>query len=669
MLTVPRTTVVRSALRSGTSGGDGILTVRSDFTSATPGRPVLERMEPRLLLSAASPAEAPQIDLCLGDATAAPMGIPSYGDSDGLSGEASPVACDSASTGPASSAASPDAQPVSVQASDAYPTSYEQYLLELINRARANPGAEAAAFHIDLNEGSPDPPITDTPKQPLAFNTHLVSSARGHTQWMLATSTLSHQEADGSWPWDRATAAGYTWSYIGENIAWAGTTGSITNVTTWVDTIHRNLFVDVNIDGRGHRVNMLEADFKEVGIGVLTGPWVYQGTTYNSIVGTEDFGLGQSGGAFLTGVVYNDHLTTVNQFYTPGEGLAGATITAQRWSDGATFTTTTWAAGGYTLALAPGTYDVVASGGGLARSTGWSGVVIASNNVKRDFTTDMAAALSATITSPVSNYVRGIGSSVNMAATATDTAGTVGTVEFFDGATKLGNGTFSGGVWTYAWNTTGATYGHHNVTARATDNGGRLAVSAPATVVEIRLPGDGNGDAGVDGLDYNLWQNGYQQPGSTFATGDYNGDGGVDGLDYNTWQNNYNKSATYLADDFGTIAAESAAPVGAASTALPAAPAAPEVAPVAALVSTPTPTAVLPTAAAPADLVAAEVVAIGTRAVPAITVAPLVWVNSVDLTQTAGSAISTAGVTEVALESDGGLNLLALSATVLLPVG
>ena len=47
------------------------------------------------------------------------------------------------------------------------PTDYEQYMIELINRARANPGAEAARIGVDLNEGIPAGTITTDPKQPL----------------------------------------------------------------------------------------------------------------------------------------------------------------------------------------------------------------------------------------------------------------------------------------------------------------------------------------------------------------------------------------------------------------------------------------------------------------------------------------------------------------------
>jgi hypothetical protein len=61
------------------------------------------------------------------------------------------------------------------------PTAYEQYILELINRARANPGAEAARLGIDLNQGLAAGTISTAAKQPLAFNPLLIDAARGHS--------------------------------------------------------------------------------------------------------------------------------------------------------------------------------------------------------------------------------------------------------------------------------------------------------------------------------------------------------------------------------------------------------------------------------------------------------------------------------------------------------
>jgi RND family efflux transporter MFP subunit len=62
------------------------------------------------------------------------------------------------------------------------------------------------------------------------------------------------------------------------------------------------------------------------------------------------------------------------------------------------------------------------------------------------------------------------------------------------------------------------------------------------------LRGDTNGDGIVDGLDYNVWQNGYAQTPATPATGDFNADGAVAGLDYTAWQNGYGRSQGAVAD-------------------------------------------------------------------------------------------------------------------------
>lgn len=49
------------------------------------------------------------------------------------------------------------------------PSAYEQYMLELVNRARLNPEAEANRLGIGLNDGLSPNTISVDPKQPLAF--------------------------------------------------------------------------------------------------------------------------------------------------------------------------------------------------------------------------------------------------------------------------------------------------------------------------------------------------------------------------------------------------------------------------------------------------------------------------------------------------------------------
>ncbi len=268
-----------------------------------------------------------------------------------------------------------------------YPTPFEQYLVELINQARANPAATAADFHIDLNEGLEEGTISPDAKQPVAINPFLVDGARSHSQWMLDADLFQHNGPGTATPGDRMTWAGYQfilpWEW-GENIAWRGNTRRLPDPTQTTAQLHKDLFVDQGIDDRGHRTNMLDPAHKEVGTGILAGIFTQDGYDYKAIMATEDFAA-SGGNSFLTGVAYNDTVTK-DQFYTPGEGLNGVTITAQRLSDNQVFTTSTWESGGYSLQLPPGTYRVAAAGTGLDGTVGYGKVTIGTQNVKRDFT-------------------------------------------------------------------------------------------------------------------------------------------------------------------------------------------------------------------------------------------------------------------------------------------
>ena len=58
-------------------------------------------------------------------------------------------------------------------------TPLEQYFLELVNRARANPTGEAQRFGLsDLNQGLSPGTISASPKAPLAPNQLLLNAAR-----------------------------------------------------------------------------------------------------------------------------------------------------------------------------------------------------------------------------------------------------------------------------------------------------------------------------------------------------------------------------------------------------------------------------------------------------------------------------------------------------------
>ena len=263
------------------------------------------------------------------------------------------------------------------------PSANEQYMLELINRARLNPQGEADLFGIGLNDSLSAGTISSDPKQPLAFNLLLIDSSRSHSQWMLDNDIFSHTGVNGTSSNQRMRDAGYqftgSWT-SGENIGWQGTTGSF-NETSYTADIHQNLF-----ESSGHRTNILNGNFREIGIGNITGQFTHtNGTTYNALMVTQNFAKSGSS-VFLTGVAYDD-LVLEDDFYTVGEGLAGIDVTAINTSTGSSYTTATMDAGGYQIALPAGTYDVT-----FANSSGYLGnstqVTIGLENIKLDLNTD-----------------------------------------------------------------------------------------------------------------------------------------------------------------------------------------------------------------------------------------------------------------------------------------
>lgn len=215
-------------------------------------------------------------------------------------------------------------------------TSHEQYFLELINRARLDPAAEAKRYGIGLNDGLAAGAINTQAKQVLAPDDNLDLGAERHSAWMLATDTFSHYGPGGNTPGDRARDSGYvfsgSWKW-GENIAFTGGSGRV-DLLASIESHHAGL-----MRSAGHRANMLDATFREVGVAQVVGD--YRGN--QGSMATQLYG--KTGTAvFLTGVVYND--TDRNAFYSVGEGTGGVTFAAQGLRD------VTETPGGYGLALA-----------------------------------------------------------------------------------------------------------------------------------------------------------------------------------------------------------------------------------------------------------------------------------------------------------------------------
>ncbi|WP_031167286.1 CAP domain-containing protein [Streptomyces durhamensis] len=92
---------------------------------------------------------------------------------------------------------------------------------------------------------------------PLAANSSLTRLAESFSDDMAARDFFDHTDPNGKTPWDRAAAAGVT-DLGGENIA-RGQADAAAVVQAWMNS-------------PGHRANILNCDFKTLGVGVHFGP-------------------------------------------------------------------------------------------------------------------------------------------------------------------------------------------------------------------------------------------------------------------------------------------------------------------------------------------------------------------------------------------------------------
>jgi hypothetical protein len=290
------------------------------------------------------------------------------------------------------------------------PTADEQYMLELINRARADPPAEARRL---LAIAQNDPLIQSMtrdwdlngfvqrlnampPLPPLAFNTRLIAAARNHDSVILAENSQQHSPAGYlTNPTVGVASDGQAYFPVGEGY-WAtgenvfAYSGNVNRASTkdYVDYLHEGLMIDWSNPDYGHLSNIMAAGpsratgsqptFSQIGIGLLTNAYpttsppadpdnpVNRGLNVGPAIVTQEFGWRDTDDAMLVGVAYQD--ADGDRFYTPGEGLAHTTIQAVGQHGEGVYRTTSWDSGGYALALPPGDYTVTATGPNLPYS-------------------------------------------------------------------------------------------------------------------------------------------------------------------------------------------------------------------------------------------------------------------------------------------------------------
>ena len=117
------------------------------------------------------------------------------------------------------------------------------------------------------------------------LNEQLQSTAQGHSESMASEDYFAHESPDGSTPLSRMRAAGYIYSSrvgyeIGENIAWG---------TLWLAT--PQAIVAAWMASPGHRANILDANYRDTGLGVSPHPLASRAEGQAGAIYTQDFGV------------------------------------------------------------------------------------------------------------------------------------------------------------------------------------------------------------------------------------------------------------------------------------------------------------------------------------------------------------------------------------------
>lgn len=103
---------------------------------------------------------------------------------------------------------------------------------------------------------------------PLRLHSQLNAAAQAHSNDMARHNFLSHTGSDGSSPFDRIKQYGYNFRWAGENIA-SGYSSPRDVMQGWMSS-------------SGHRANILNPNFRDIGIGYARGNQPYWTQTFGA---------------------------------------------------------------------------------------------------------------------------------------------------------------------------------------------------------------------------------------------------------------------------------------------------------------------------------------------------------------------------------------------------
>ncbi|MGK4585544.1 sigma-70 family RNA polymerase sigma factor [Kitasatospora sp. HPMI-4] len=218
-------------------------------TVAAVGVVAAEQEQPSNSVTQADTVTAPESVSALSLGTAATSGAapssPAAPSASASASSAAPSPSASATSSPSPSAAASSPTPTATRTQSTPPaapavrqapvaSSIQQQVIDLVNVERAKAGCK-----------------------PVRSNSRLQSAAQGQSDDMSARNFFDHTNPDGAGPQSRIDAAGYQWSTWGENIA-HGQSSPADVMDSWMHS-------------PGHRANILNCAFTELGVGVHQG--------------------------------------------------------------------------------------------------------------------------------------------------------------------------------------------------------------------------------------------------------------------------------------------------------------------------------------------------------------------------------------------------------------
>jgi hypothetical protein len=203
--------------------------------------------------------------------------------------------------------------------------------------------------------------------------------------------------------------------------------------------------------------------------------------TFNSVSSPPAAAIGIDNATLVFGSVVNGQTKNLNLTVT---NIGGGTLSGAATSSSAKFVVTN---GAYSLTSGASQIVIVsytptsysASDSATITLTGGGGTTSSATG-----TSPANAAPTVTLDAPAPGTILTSPANVTLAATASDSDGTISKVEFYNGITKLGEDL----VAPYTLNLSSLTIGSYSLTAKATDSGGASTSSSPAVILTVNNP-------------------------------------------------------------------------------------------------------------------------------------------------------------------------------------